>query len=102
MSTYSRGNLFVSMANFVSKLRRLLSTQVIKMTSSIPDTDTSSFNESGMLLVLIFSVLHNEGHVCYSWTYGHCLYRKMSELSVSFFFLDLNYACVSDSLNHLS
>ena len=66
------------------------SSHSIKMTNSIPDTSTLSFNESEMLFVLIFNILHNGGHV-----------RRMAIIFIegclnglSAFFLDLNYACV--------
>lgn len=38
------------------------------MANSVPGARTSSFNASGMPVVLIFNSLHNDGHVSYD---GH-------------------------------
>lgn len=62
MSPYSQGNLFVPMANLVSGPYpfAFLESLTTKMANSIPGSRTSSFNESGMLFVLTFSILHND------------------------------------------
>lgn len=92
LCVYSYGNLFVPVVNFVSGPHPF----VVKMGNSIPSTRTASFNEIGMLFVLIFRILLNDGYVRYSWIYGHCLQKDAWTD-----FLYFNYACVSDSLNYL-